>query len=122
MDSVSNRLQTVAETAQFLRDAALAGMSDSERRTLIDLVAADPKQGVEIRGSGGVRKIRVAGRGKGKSGGHRVIAAYFGPDAPTYLLALLSKSDQANFSAAEIAGFKTMTEAIARHWKVRIKR
>jgi hypothetical protein len=46
-----------------------------------------------------------------------VIAAYFGPGAPTYLLALLSKGDRANFTAAEIAGFRTVTEAIDQYWK-----
>jgi hypothetical protein len=116
---VTPGLQTVAETAQYLRDAAQAGLTEEERKAIVDLVAADPRQGVELRGSGGVRKIRIAGRGKGKSGGYRGIAAYFGPHAPTYLLALLSKGDRSNFTAAEIAAFKAMTEAIDRFWKAR---
>jgi hypothetical protein len=66
--------------------------------------------------------VRVAGRGKGKSGGYRVITAYFGPDAPTYLLAILSKGDRANFSATEISGFKKATDAISRFWKARTTR
>ena len=82
-------------------------------------VASDPLQGVEIRGSGGVRKFRVAGRGKGKSGGYRVIAAYFGADVPVYLLALLSKGDRENFTDKEGAGFKTLTTAISHYWRDR---
>lgn len=112
-------LHTIAETPQFLRDTTAAGVSDEERKTIVDGIAADPRQGVEIRGSGGVRKIRAAGRGKGKSGGYRVIAAYFGPDIPVYLLALLSKGDRENFSDAEVAGFKTLTTAIAQYWRGR---
>jgi hypothetical protein len=114
-------LHTVAETPQFLRDAASAGVLDDERKAIVDSVAADPRQGVEVRGSGGVRKIRVAGRGKGKSGGYRVMAAYVGPHAPVYLLALLSKGDRANFSTAEIAGFKAVTTAIGRYWRERTR-
>jgi hypothetical protein len=116
---MTDPLHTVVETPQFLRDAATAGMSAAERKIVVDLVAASPQQGVEIQGSGGVRKIRVAGRGKGKSGGFRVIAAYFGTDVPVYLLALLSKGDRATFSDAEIAGFKALTTLIAGHWRER---
>lgn len=114
---MSTALHTVAETPQFLRDCAAVGMADDERKVIVDSVAADPRQGVEIRGSGGVRKIRVAGRGKGKSGGYRVMLAYIAPHAPVYLLALLSKGDRANFTAAEIAGFKVLTMAIGRYWR-----
>ncbi len=110
-------LHTVAETPQFLRDAASAGISDDARKAIVDSVAADPKQGVDIRGSGGVRKFRVAGRGKGKSGGYRVIAAYFGSGIPVYLLALLSKGDRENFTDKEVAGFKVLTTIIERYWR-----
>jgi len=116
---MTSQLHTVAETPQFLRDTADAGVSEEERKAIVDSVAADPRQGVEIRGSGGVRKIRVAGRGKGKSGGYRVLLAYVGLRAPVYLLALLSKGDRENFSAAEIAGFKAVTAAIGRYWRER---
>jgi len=96
-------------------------LSDEERGAIVDSVAAGPRQGVEIRGSGGVRKIRFAGRGKGKSGGYRVIAAFVGPSAPVYLLALLSKGDRENFSAAETAAFKAKTTAIGRFWRERTR-
>lgn len=112
-------LQSVAETPQFLRDAHAAGVSEDERKAIVNGVAANPRQGVEIRGSGGVRKFRVAGRGKGKSGGYRVVAAYLGPDIPVYLLALLSKGDRGNFSDKEIAGFKTLTAALEKYWRER---
>jgi hypothetical protein len=115
-------LQSVAETPQFLRDAEAAGVSEDERRAIVNSAAADPRQGVEIRGSGGVRKFRAAGRGKGKSGGYRVISAYFGPDIPVYLLALLSKGDRENFSDKEIAGFKTLTTIMEKHWRERTRK
>ena len=112
-------LHVVAELPQFLRDVAAVDLSEAEHRTNIDAIAANPRQGDEIRGSGGVRKVRFAGRGKGKSGGYRAITAYFGPDAPVYLLALLSKGERGNFTAAEIAAFKSLTSTIARYWRGR---
>jgi len=112
-------LHVVAELPQFLRDVAAVGLCDAEHQAIIDAIAADPLQGDEIRGSGGVRKIRFAGRGKGKSGGYRVVTVYFGPTVPVYLLALLSKGERENFTAAEIAAFKKLTTEIARYWRRR---
>ena len=112
-------LHVVAELPQFVRDAESVGLPEDERTAIIEAIAGEPLQGDEIRGSGGVRKVRFAGRGKGKSGGYRVVTAYFGLDAPVYLVAMLSKGERANFGAAEIAGFKKMTDAIAKYWQRR---
>jgi hypothetical protein len=112
-------LHVVAELPQFLRDARAAGLSDDERSAIVSSIARNPLQGDEVRGSGGVRKVRFAGRGKGKSGGYRVMTAYFGPRILVYLVALLSKVERANFSAAEIAGFKALTGEIGNYWRRR---
>lgn len=40
--------------------------------------------------------------GKGKSGGYRVITAYFGMDVPVYLIAMLSKGERSNFSRVRL--------------------
>jgi hypothetical protein len=44
-----------------------------------------------IPGTGGARKVRFAGRGKGKSGGYRVITFYSGPEVPVFLITLFAK-------------------------------
>ena len=61
-----------------------------------------------------MRKVRFAGRGKGKSGGFRIMSVFVGDDLPVYLLAALSKGERANFSAREIAMFKAMTNELRR--------
>lgn len=114
---MTNRLHAVAELPQFIRDAEAAGVTEEKRSAIIMAIAQDPLQGDEVRGSGGVRKVRVAGRGKGKSGGYRVMTAYFGNAVPVYLLALLNKGERVNFSDRELAGFKAITTAIAKSWK-----
>jgi hypothetical protein len=116
---MSGELHVVAELPQFVRDADRMGLSAHELQAIVSEIAANPLQGDEIRGSGGVRKVRFAGRGKGKSGGYRVVTAYFGPDIPVYLVAILSKGERSNFSAAEVAAFKKMTLEIARSWRSR---
>ena len=114
-------LHTVVETPTYLRDAGKAGMTDVERQAAIDQIATDPIQGDEIQGSGGVRKVRLAGRGKGKSGGYRIMVAYVDIDTPVYLLAVLSKGDRENFETAEIAQMKTFTSGIKRTRKRRVR-
>jgi hypothetical protein len=116
---MDRRRQVVAELPQFVRDADAARLSEDERTAVIDAISRDPVKGDEIRGSGGVRKVRFAGRGKGKSGGYRVVTAYFGSDIPVYLIAMLSKGERANFNAQEIAGFKKITAEIERYWRRR---
>jgi hypothetical protein len=112
-------LHTVAETAGFLADAKAERMTEESRLALTNILAEDPKAGDMVVGSGGVRKVRVAGRGKGKSGGFRVLTAYVGPEAPVYLLAVLSKGDRENFTDAEVNEFAKLTASIKEHWQKR---
>ena len=76
-------------------------MTDSEREAVIVMLATKPGAGAEVPGTGGARKIRVAGRGKGKSGGYRVITFYTGSDIPVFLLNVFSKGDRVDLSQAE---------------------
>lgn len=71
-------MQSVIETEAYLRAAKDAGMADEERTAAVDLVAANPEAGDLLQGTGGVRKARLAGRGKGKSGGYRIVWYYGG--------------------------------------------
>ncbi len=112
-------LQAVAELPQFIRDAEAFGLLEKERTAIVETIARNPRQGDVIRGSGGLRKVRFAAHGKGKSGGYRVITGYFGPEVPVYLIAILSKRDRSNFSAAEIAEFRKLTSEIAGYWQRR---
>lgn len=63
-------MHVVVETPTYVSDAKATGLGDSERAAIIDRIAQDPTVGVLIPGTGGARKVRFAGRGKGKSGGY----------------------------------------------------
>ena len=45
--------------------------------------------------------MRFAGRGKGKSGGYRVITFFAAGDVPILLLALVNKGERADISKAD---------------------
>ena len=78
-------MHTVVLTPKFLADAKFAGVSESEMEAIIDVIAADPSAGDLIPETGGARKVRIGGRGRGKSGGYRVITFYVVDDLPVFL-------------------------------------
>jgi hypothetical protein len=94
-------MQTVIQTPTFLADAKAAGVTDDEMLAIVNTISADPEAGDVIVGTGGARKVRIGGKGKGKSGGYRVITFYAAEDVPVFLLALVSKGQRANISPAE---------------------
>lgn len=52
-------------------------------------------------GTGGARKLRHAGRSKGKSGGYRTIHYFAGQDVPVFLLSVYGKGTKDNLSKVE---------------------
>lgn len=90
--------QTVVELAVFVRQAK-AIMSDAERAAIVDYVAANPEAGVHL--GGGLRKVRVARDGDGKSGGYRTLFAFGGVDVPLFLVGVFAKNEKGNLSKAE---------------------
>ena len=105
-------MQTVIETESYLRAAKDAGMSADEMAAAVDLVATDPEAGDVMQGTGGVRKARLAGRGKGKSGGYRIVHYYGGGDIPVFLLTVFGKGEKANLSQGERNALRQLTATL----------
>lgn len=112
-------MQTVIEVESFLRDAKSAGVSDEERAQIVDFIAQNPEAGDEIKGTGGARKVRFAGKGKGKSGGYRVITFYSGSDMPVFLLNIFAKNERADLSHAERNVYKSVLSELANVYRRR---
>ena len=106
-------MQTVIETPLYLHDAKAVGLSDKERTEIVDFLSVNPTAGNEIKGTGGARKIRFAGKGKGKSGGYRVITFYSGVDVPVFLLNVFAKNEKTDLSQAERNDFKAVLMDLA---------
>ena len=115
-------MHTVVETPSYLADAKAAGLTEGEREAVVEMLADHPEAGDEIGGTGGARKVRVAGRGKGKSGGYRVITFYSGEDVPVFLLAVYFKVDRANLSKAERNELKGILGDVVREYRKGAKR
>ena len=69
-------MHTVVELKPVTRAADRLGLSGTERSNITSSSAADPMIGDVIQGTGGYRKVRFAGCGKGKSGGYRVVTSF----------------------------------------------
>ncbi len=93
-------MQTIAELPEFIRRVEKL-LPARERQALISHLAENPKAGDLIRGTGGIRKMRWAKDGTGKSGGTRVIYYYHSNRIPLYLLTVFGKNEKANLTAAE---------------------
>jgi hypothetical protein len=109
---VSEPLNEVAFTAGFLAQAKAEGMTEVDLTALAQILAANPEAGDLIVGSGGCRKLRLGGRGKGKSGGYRVVTFFARRAMPVYVLAVLSKGSRQNFSDAEVQAMAGLTRRI----------
>jgi hypothetical protein len=105
-------MHAVLQTPDFVRDADAAGMTEDEIMALETMIAKNPAAGEEIPGTGGCRKLRLAGKGKGKSGGYRVITFYSGDEMPVFLLNAYAKSAKANLSKAERNGLRQLTKVL----------
>lgn len=90
-------MHTVVETNAYLSDAK--ALDEDDRRRIVDHLANNPEAGKEI--GHGIRKVRIGREGGGKSGGFRVLTAYFDENYPVYLLIVFAKNDIENISKSE---------------------
>ena len=91
---------TVVETKAFT-GRAKGRMSAAEVDRAIEVIARDPLCGDLIQGAGGIRKIRFAIKGKGKSGGVRIVYYYYNESMPVFLLTVFAKNEKADLARAE---------------------
>lgn len=86
---------------------------EDEREELTDFLAYNPTAGEVIPGTGGVRKVRWALPGRGKSGGARIIYYYHDERIPLFLITAYQKNEQANLSMAERHEYRQLVAILA---------
>ena len=79
---------------------------------MLEFLAKRPRAGRIIPGTGGLRKVRFARPGKGKSGGTRVVYYYHNDRKPILLLLIYAKADQDNLTVSQKARLKKLVAAI----------
>lgn len=99
-------------TDQFDKQWKAMGLDDNDLRRLQYEILANPQSGVVMRGTGGLRKMRFAFEGKGKSGSSRVTYVDFLMYETVYLIHAYPKSEKDNLSQEERNKVKKMIALI----------
>jgi hypothetical protein len=94
--------------------AVLRLLDDGSYSQLQYTLVERPDAGPIIAGSGGLRKIRWARSGGGKSGGVRVIYYWWVEGSGILLADIFPKNEKENLSAAELAALRKKLE----EWKI----
>jgi len=93
-------MHTVVETVQFIK-ACEGILSEPEKNKLFEEIARTPDKGEVIPGTGGVRKLRFAIKGKGKRSGARVVYYYYNEDNPVFLFNIYEKGQRIDLTPDE---------------------
>ena len=104
-------MQTLVPIGTF-ESKARGLLSDAGFDDMLEFLARRPKAGRIIAGTGGLRKLRVARSGRGKSAGTRVIYYFHNEDKPILLLLIYAKAAQDNLTDAQKAQLKKHVDAI----------
>ncbi len=106
---------TIVELPEYQRRVSSLLTTD-ENIAVINYLAGKPDAGVVMQGTGGIRKLRWAAQGKGKSGGVRVIYYYHNTNLPLFLLTVFGKGEKANISKAERNDLAKFTTALVKQY------
>ncbi len=109
-------MQTVAETRHYLSRAEKL-LTPKECEKIVMTLAVNPLAGALIEGTGGLRKMRFARDGRGKSGGVRVVCYYHSADMPTVLLEVFGKNEKDNLTKAERNVLARVVAELKRGWR-----
>ncbi|ABM18994.1 type II toxin-antitoxin system RelE/ParE family toxin [Marinobacter nauticus] len=98
------------ETSIFTRQIQLIATDDELRQLQHELIA-DPEKGDLIKGTGGLRKVRMALGTRGKSGGARVIY-FLATREIIYLILAYPKSQKDSLTDEEKRKLKALTQQL----------
>lgn len=99
------------ETPTFTR-LLTALLSDDEYLGLQNVLLDDPRRGSLIKGGGGIRKLRHALTGRGKSGGIRVIYYWIRDDQQIFMLLVYPKSKKDDLTDRETAMLRELVKEL----------
>jgi len=86
---------------EFEKQCKHIGLSEDDVMEIENRILENPYGGDMIRGTGGIRKLRIVLPCRGKRGGARVVYVDFASFHKTYLLAAFAKRDIDNLNQAE---------------------
>lgn len=111
------RLHTVVEMKTFEADAKRL-FSNDQIDEIVNTLAVNPEKGAIISGTGGFRKWRFANiKGKGKSGGSRIVHYYADGNLPVFLMMAFAKEERDNLSDAQKNDLRKIAAGIKKEYR-----
>ena len=101
---------TIIETSIFTRQIQ-GSLSEEDYRELQNFLVDHPDSGKVIKGSGGLRKLRWHGSGRGKRGGLRIIYYWYTAKEIILMLFVYPKSERTDLTAAQIKTLRSIMES-----------
>ena len=109
------------ETPSFTKRWYALGFNEDDLAELQQYLIKNPDAGDTMVGTGGLKKIRYAFEGRGKSGSARVCYVDFASFEKNYLIQVFSKDEKSNLSAAEKKVVKNLVQTLkkeaAENWR-----
>jgi len=93
---------------EFDKQWKAMGFTDKDLQSLQEELTRDSAKGVLMRGTGDLRKVRVAFENQGKSGSARVCYVDFAAYKRIYLITAYSKNEKDNLSKEEQNAVKSL--------------
>jgi len=106
---MKSKYYSFRETPHFTKKV-IEKLTDEEYQKLQNRLCEFPDAGDLIKGSGGLRKIRQAAKGKGKRGGSRVIYYFAVAKETFYMLDIYAKNVKEDLSQVEIKDLQSIVE------------
>jgi hypothetical protein len=100
------------ETAEFRKCWKKVGLDEEDLRELQSFLLEHPEAGDMVQGTGGVRKLRWARPGGGKSGGVRTIYFDFSDRSTIWLITVFGKNVKADLSPEERRDIKSFIKRL----------
>jgi len=92
----------IIETSMFTKKIRNL-LNDEEYRTLQNILVEMPSSGKIVQGSGGIRKIRSGGSGRGKRGGIRVIYYWATNHDQIFMLYAYAKNERDDLTKDQLS-------------------
>ena len=100
----------IVETSIFTKRAQVV-LDEEQYRLLQSALINSPEIGRVIPGSGGIRKLRWAGSGRGKRGGARLIYRWFPEQDRLLMLFAFRKNEMADLTKTQLKELRRLVES-----------
>jgi hypothetical protein len=104
-------------TKEFDKNWKAMNLTDDDLKSLQEELILNPTKGDLMKGTGGLRKLRIAFEGRGKSGSGRVCYIDFAVYDKIFLITAYPKNEKENLSKNERNAIAKMIEQLEKSLK-----